>query len=151
MADTATIEAAAGALATPEGDRATQRLHRAIMIGIAVTLVIAPFVFYPVFVMKVLCFALFALAFNLLLGYGGLLSFGHAAYFGMSSYVCAYAAKHFGLSTELSILLGVLVSAGLGLLFGALAIRRQGIYFAMITLALSPMVVFFSLPTPKLH
>ena len=149
MADTATIEAAAGALVTPEGDPATQRLHRAIMIGIAVALMIAPFVFYPVFVMKVLCFALFALAFNLLLGYGGLLSFGHAAYFGMSSYVCAYAAKHFGLSTELSILLGVLVSAGLGLLFGALAIRRQGIYFAMITLALSQMVFFFSLQTPK--
>jgi branched-chain amino acid transport system permease protein len=112
-------------------------------------LLVAPYLAYPVFVMKVMCFALFALAFNLLLGYGGLLSFGHAAYFGMSSYVCAYAAKNWGLTPELAILSGVLVSAVLGLAFGALAIRRQGIYFAMITLALAQMVFFFSLQAPK--
>ncbi|WP_248310107.1 branched-chain amino acid ABC transporter permease [Bosea sp. WAO] len=119
------------------------------MIGIAIALVIAPFVAYPVFVMKVLCFALFALAFNLLLGYGGLLSFGHAAYFGMASYVCAYAAKHWGFNPEFAILAGTGVAALLGLVFGSLAIRRQGIYFAMITLALAQMVFFFSLQTPR--
>ncbi|MDU0342654.1 branched-chain amino acid ABC transporter permease [Bosea sp. ZW T0_25] len=119
------------------------------MIGIAIALVIAPFVAYPVFVMKVLCFALFALAFNLLLGYGGLLSFGHAAYFGMASYVCAYAAKHWGFNPEFAILAGTGVAAILGLVFGSLAIRRQGIYFAMITLALAQMVFFFSLQTPR--
>lgn len=132
-----------------EAERSTQRLHRNIMILIAVLLALAPFVLYPVFVMKVLCFALFALAFNLLLGYGGLLSFGHAAYFGMASYVCAYTAKIWGLSPELAILAGTAVAAALGALFGSLAIRRQGIYFAMITLALAQMVYFFSLQTPK--
>jgi branched-chain amino acid transport system permease protein len=120
-----------------------------VFIGLAVALVVAPFVAYPVFVMKVLCFALFACAFNLLLGYGGLLSFGHAAYFGMASYVSAYTAKHWGLTPELAILLGTAVSALLGLAFGSLAIRRQGIYFAMITLALAQMAFFFSLQTPR--
>ncbi|MDF2687357.1 MAG: branched-chain amino acid transport system / permease component family protein [Microvirga sp.] len=136
-------------LAASETDRGTERLHRNILIGLAVALAIAPFVAYPVFVMKVLCFALFALAFNLLLGYGGLLSFGHAAYFGMASYVCAYTAKNWGLTPELAILLGTAVAAGLGTVFGALAIRRQGIYFAMITLALAQMAFFFSLQTPR--
>lgn len=111
-------------------------------------LVVAPFVLYPVFLMKVLCFALFAAAFNLLLGYGGLLSFGHAAYFGMASYVSAHAAKIWGLTPELAILSGTLVAAVLGLVFGALAIRRQGIYFAMVTLAFAQMVYFFSLQAP---
>ncbi len=148
MADIAATEAPAAVL-PGETDKGTLRLHRAIMIGIAIALVIAPFVAYPVFVMKVLCFALFALAFNLLLGYGGLLSFGHAAYFGMASYVCAYTAKNWDLTPELAILLGTAVSGGLGLVFGALAIRRQGIYFAMITLALAQMVFFFSLQTPR--
>lgn len=143
------IEAPAGAIALAETSRGTQRLHRAVFVGLAAVLLAAPFVVYPVFLMKVLCFALFALAFNLLLGYGGLLSFGHAAYFGMASYVCAYAAKRLGLPPEISILAGVAVSALLGLVFGALAIRRQGIYFAMITLALAQMVFFFSLQTPK--
>ena len=81
---------------------------------------------YPVFLMKVLCFALFACAFNLLIGYVGLMSFGHAAYFGMGSYVSAYMAKRYGLSAELSIILGGLTGGGLGLVFGWLAIRRQG-------------------------
>lgn len=149
MADIASTDAPAAGPALSETDDSTARLHRNILIGLAVLLVIAPFVAYPVFVMKVLCFALFALAFNLLLGYGGLLSFGHAAYFGMASYVCAYTAKSWGLTPELAILLGTGVAAGLGLVFGALAIRRQGIYFAMITLALAQMVFFFSLQTPR--
>jgi branched-chain amino acid transport system permease protein len=140
---------AAGGVALAETDRGTEQLHRYIFIGIALALAVAPFVAYPVFVMKVLCFALFALAFNLLLGYGGLLSFGHAAYFGMASYVSAYAAKVWGFNPEFAILLGAGVAAVLGLAFGALAIRRQGIYFAMITLALAQMVFFFSLQTPR--
>lgn len=148
MADLS-VEAPAGGLALEETNRSTERLHKAILIGIALSLLVAPFVVYPVFVMKVLCFALFALAFNLLLGYGGLLSFGHAAYFGMASYVCAYSAKVWGLDPAVAIIAGTLVAAVLGLAFGALAIRRQGIYFAMITLALSQMVFFFSLQTPK--
>nr|WP_244936622.1 branched-chain amino acid ABC transporter permease [Methylobacterium currus] len=128
----------------PEG-RDAKTFHRLVFVIIAVLLAVLPFLLYPVFLMKVLCFALFALAFNLLLGYGGLLSFGHAAYFGMASYVTAYAAKVWGLTPELAILGGTLVAALLGLVFGALAIRRQGIYFSMITLALAQMVFFFSL------
>ncbi len=120
-------------------------LHRLIFLGIAAALVVAPFVLYPVFLMKGLCYALLALAFNLLLGYGGLLSFGHAAFFGMASYVCATAARSWGLSPELAILAGAAAAGVLGLVFGALAIRRQGIYFAMITLALAQMVYFFCL------
>jgi len=113
-------------------------------IGLAVALA-APFVLYPVFVMKVLCFALFACAFNLLIGFAGLLSFGHAAFFGGAAYITAHSAKVWGLPPELSILLGAAFSAVLGLGFGALAIRRQGIYFAMITLALAQMVFFMAL------
>ena len=109
---------------------------------------LAPAVLYPVFLMKVLCFALFACAFNLLIGYVGLLSFGHAAYFGMGSYVAAWVAKNWGLSAELCILLGGLTGAGLGVVFGWLAIRRSGIYFSMITLALAQMVYFFCVQAP---
>jgi branched-chain amino acid transport system permease protein len=108
-------------------------------------LVIAPFYLYPLFLMQALCFALFACAFNLLIGYVGLLSFGHALYFGWASYLSAYAAKVWGFSPELAILTGAAVAAGLGLITGALAIRRQGIYFAMITLALAQMMYFFAL------
>jgi branched-chain amino acid transport system permease protein len=110
--------------------------------------VVAPAVVYPVFLMKVLCFALFACAFNLLIGYGGLLSFGHALYFGWAAYVCAYAAKAWHLPSELAILIGTLLAAGLGLVAGAVAIRRQGIYFAMITLALAQMMYFFAVEAP---
>ncbi len=149
MTDLATTEAPAGGSALAETDGSTERLHRNLFIALAALLVVAPFVAYPVFVMKVLCFALFAVAFNLLLGYGGLLSFGHAAYFGMASYVSAYTAKQWALTPELAILLGTAVAALLGTVFGALAIRRQGIYFAMITLALAQMVYFFSLQTPR--
>ena len=129
--------------------KTTENLHRLIFIGLAVGLIVAPFAAYPFFLMKVLCFALFACAFNLLLGYGGLLSFGHAAYFGMASYVSAYTAKHWGLTPELAILLGTAAAAVLGFVFGSLAIRRAGIYFAMITLALAQMAFFFSLQTPR--
>jgi branched-chain amino acid transport system permease protein len=109
---------------------------------------VAPFLFYPVFVMKVLCFALFACAFNLLLGYTGLLSFGHAAFLGWAGYVTGHLVKVMGLPIELGILAGVGTSAVLGYLFGSLAIRRSGIYFAMITLALAQMVYFVALQVP---
>lgn len=144
MADTAALDAAPIAAALPES-RDDKALQRKIFIGLAVLLVLAPLVLYPVYLMKVLCFALFALAFNLLLGYGGLLSFGHAAYFGMASYLSAYSAKMWGLTPEVAILLGTATAALLGLIFGALAIRRQGIYFSMITLALAQMAFFFAL------
>nr|WP_245453218.1 branched-chain amino acid ABC transporter permease [Aquibium carbonis] len=123
-------------------------LHMVIFAGLLVLGLIAPYVLYPVFVMKVLCFALFACAFNLLLGFGGLLSFGHAAYFGGASYVSAHAAKIWGLSPELAILAGTGAAAVLGLAIGSLAIRRQGIYFAMVTLAFAQMVFFFSVQAP---
>lgn len=108
-------------------------------------LVAAPWVVYPAFLMKALCFALFAAAFNLLLGYAGLLSFGHAAFFGGAAYVTAHAAKVWGWPPELAILGGTLAAAALGLVLGALAIRRQGIYFAMTTLALAQMLFFLFL------
>ena len=126
----------------------TPRHHLVIFTGLLVLLLIAPSVLYPVFLMKVLCFALFASALNLLLGFGGLLSFGHAAFFGASSYVAAHAAKVWGFNPEFAILLGVAASAVLGLVIGALAIRRQGIYFAMVTLAFAQMVYFFALQAP---
>jgi branched-chain amino acid transport system permease protein len=110
--------------------------------------VIAPSFVYPVFLMKALCFALFACAFNLLIGYVGLLSFGHALFFGWASYVSAYAAKVWGLDPALAILAGTAVAAGLGLVAGAIAIRLQGIYFAMITLALAQMMYFFAVQAP---
>ncbi|HEY3177359.1 MAG TPA: branched-chain amino acid ABC transporter permease [Casimicrobiaceae bacterium] len=117
-----------------------------------VALAIAPFVgIYPVFLMKALCFALFACAFNLLLGFGGLLSFGHAMFLGTAGYVSAHAAKVWGLPFELSVLTGTAAAAALGALVGALAIRRQGIYFAMITLAIAQMMFFFYLQTPFTH
>jgi branched-chain amino acid transport system permease protein len=111
-------------------------------------IVLGPALLYPVFLMKVLCFALFACAFNLLIGYLGLLSFGHAAYFGMGSYVSAWVAKTWGLPAEACILLGGLSGAALGAAFGWLAIRRSGFYFAMITLALAQMLYFLCLEAP---
>ena len=111
-------------------------------------IVICPFVLYPVFLMRVLCMALFACAFNLMIGYVGLLSFGHAAYFGMGAYVTAWTMKHWHLDAFLSIALGGVTGAVFGLVLGYLAIRRSGIYFAMITLALAQMVYFFCLEAP---
>lgn len=127
---------------------AMPRLHAAIFLGLLGFFLVAPLFLYPVFLMKVMCFVLFACAFNLLLGYGGLLSFGHAAFFGSASYVSAHAAKEWGLSPELCVLLGTGAAAVLGLVIGSLAIRRQGIYFAMVTLAFAQMVYFFSLQAP---
>ena len=115
-------------------------------LAMALAFIVAPFVgVYPVFLMKALCFALYACAFNLLIGYGGLLSFGHAMFLGVAGYASAYTAKQWGFSPELAILFATALSALLGLVSGAIAIRRQGIYFAMITLALSQMIYFFSL------
>ena len=123
----------------------TQAIAFLLMVALVV---FSPFVLYPVFLMKVLCFALFACAFNLLIGYVGLLSFGHAAFFGMGSYLSAWSVKHWGVSAEIAILLGGLTGAAFGLVLGWLAIRRQGLYFAMITLALAQMVYFFCLQAP---
>jgi branched-chain amino acid transport system permease protein len=108
----------------------------------------APFIGYPIFLMKVLCFALFACAFNLLIGFTGLLSFGHAMFFGGAAYLCAYAAKAWGFTPELAVLFGTLGAAVLGYFVGWLAVRRQGIYFAMVSLALSQMVYFICVQAP---
>jgi branched-chain amino acid transport system permease protein len=110
--------------------------------------VVAPFVVYPVFLMNALCWALFAGAFNLLFGFVGLLSFGHAAYFGGAAYVTAYLMKNYGLTPELGILAGTAAATVMGAVFGAVAIRRQGIAFAMVTLALAQLLYFFALQTP---
>ncbi|EOQ37532.1 branched-chain amino acid ABC transporter permease [Brucella abortus] len=124
----------------------------AIVLGIAlVGLIAAPFMVYPIFLMKMLCFALFASAFNLLLGYTGILSFGHAAFFGGAAYVTAHAVKEWGVSPELGLVLGILAAAALGLVIGYLAIRRQGIYSTMITLALAHMFFFFCLQASFTH
>lgn len=127
-----------------------RRRERDASLGIAMAVMVAlfiaaPFVVYPIFLMKALCFALFACAFNLLIGYVGLASFGHALFFGWASYVTAYAAKAWGLPPELAVILGTIAAAGLGAIAGTVAIRRQGIYFAMITLALAQMMYFFAL------
>jgi len=123
------------------------KLLYGILVLIALLLPFQDFI-YLVFAMKVLCFALFACAFNLLLGFTGLLSFGHAAFFGTAAYITAYFCKEVGLSPELGIILGVVGSGILGYLIGSLAIRRQGIYFAMVTLALSQMVYFLAVQLP---
>ena len=127
------------------GDNRHQKIAFVLM---AAFFAIAPAVVYPVFLMKVMCFALFACAFNLLIGYVGLLSFGHAMFLGMAGYVSAHAAKVWGVTPELAILLGTACAAVLAWVAGFLAIKRQGIYFAMITLALAQMVYFFSLQAP---
>ncbi len=127
---------------------AEARYHRRAFVVMMALFIAAPAVVYPVFVMKALCFGLFACAFNLLLGFGGLLSFGHAMFLGMAGYVSAHAAKVWGLPPELAILAGTAASTVLGVFAGLLAIRRQGIYFAMITLALAQMVFFFCLQAP---
>jgi branched-chain amino acid transport system permease protein len=127
-----------------------RRRETAASLGVAFAVMVvlfgaAPFVVYPIFLMKALCFALFACAFNLLIGYVGLISFGHALFFGWASYLTAYTAKAWGWPPELAIIIGTAAAAALGLVVGSLAIRRQGIYFAMITLALSQMMYFFAL------
>jgi branched-chain amino acid transport system permease protein len=134
--------------ATPTGARATARLEWLLVALGIVAVLAAPFFLYPIFLMKIMCFALFACAFNLLLGYTGLLSFGHAAFFGGAAYFCAHAVKDWGWPPEAGILLGTAGAAALGLVMGFFAIRRQGIYFAMITLALAQMFFFFCVQAP---
>src|SRR5664279_486198 len=128
--------------------------NRRALLGYAVLValaMVAPFVVYPILLMKCLCFALFACAFNLLIGYTGLLSFGHAAFFGVAGYLAGYALKEWGVSAEVAMLLGMAGSAVLGFLIGSLAVRRQGIYFAMITLALAQLVYFICVQVPLTH
>src|SRR6476659_2481666 len=123
-----------------------------VFVIMALLLAAVPFTgIYPFFVMQALCFALLACAFNLLIGYGGLLSFGHAMFLGTAGYISAHALKVWGLSPELGILVGTVGAAALGVVTGAVAIRRQGIYFAMITLALSQLLYFIYLQTPLTH
>jgi branched-chain amino acid transport system permease protein len=119
-----------------------------VVLGLLGLGVVAPFLIYPVFVMQALCFAIYASAFNLLFGYTGLLSFGHAAFFGFAAYVTGHSVKVIGLTPEIGILLGGLTGAALGAVIGGIAIRRQGIYFAMITFALAEVVYFVCLQAP---
>ena len=148
MADTALK-----ATATPRDSKAPAVNSLSIIVlGIAlVGLLAAPFMVYPIFLMQMLCFALFASAFNLLLGYTGILSFGHAAFFGGAAYITAHTVKIWGVTPELGLVLGVLAAAALGLVIGYLAIRRQGIYSTMITLALAQMFFFFCLQATFTH
>ena len=138
----ATAQEAAPALEAPSATGRHQLVAFVVMIAF---FVVAPFFIYPLFLMKALCFALFACAFNLLIGYVGLLSFGHAMFLGSAGYASAYAAKIWGFPPELAILSGTAVAGLLGVLMGALAIRSKGIYFANITLAFAQMIFFFSL------
>jgi branched-chain amino acid transport system permease protein len=141
------------AIAQSAARRAASRnamLVPSVVMGVA--LAVAPFAgIYPVFIMKALCFALFACAFNLLLGFGGLLSFGHAMFLGTAGYVTAHVAKEWGVTPEVAIVAGTAASGILGAVVGALTIRRQGIYFAMITLAIAQMMYFFYLQAPFTH
>src|SRR5215217_7699534 len=124
-------------------------MNKKVLYAVALLLALgAPFYLYPVFLMKVLCFALFACAFNLLIGFTGLLSFGHAAFFGSAGYITGHLLKVLGLPFELGLLAGTSLAALLGLLMGLLAIRRHGIYFTMITLALAQMLYFIFLQAP---
>lgn len=141
----------AGFIGLGSKERPKLSVQKLLLVVGLVGLIWAPFFIYPIFVMKVLCFALFACAFNLLLGYAGLLSFGHATFFGGAAYFTAHAVKEWGLPPELGILIGVAGASLLGLVMGFVAIRRQGIYFAMITLALSYMFYFFCLQAAFTH
>ncbi|MFN0160747.1 MAG: branched-chain amino acid ABC transporter permease [Burkholderiales bacterium] len=127
------------------------RAQRIALVAMAAFFLLAPLVVYPVFLMKAMCFALFACAFNLLIGYGGLLSFGHAMFLGTAGYATAHAAKVWGLPPEFAILFGTACAALLGVVTGLLAIRRQGIYFAMTTLALAQMIYFYYLQAAFTH
>lgn len=139
------MSAVSSVRAEPRASVAIKMLAVAAALG---AVLVAPSVFYSIFLMKLLCFALFAAAYNLVFGYVGLLAFGHAAFFGASAYVTGFCALRLGLTPELSILAGMLVSTLLGVLFGWLAIRRQGLYFAMITLSLAQIVSFYAVQAP---
>ena len=145
----ATAPSAAAALQGSSGLTTPMRVLYVALLAFALA---APAIgIYPVFMMKLLCFALFACAFNLLLGFTGLLSFGHAAFFGFAAYVTGWLVKEQHWTPELGLLAGLATGALLGLLFGLIAIRRQGIYFAMITLALAQMVFFLCVQAPFTH
>ncbi|MEH2469633.1 branched-chain amino acid transport system permease protein [Nitrobacteraceae bacterium AZCC 2161] len=137
--------------AIPEPRRGTSDAMIAFVIMTALLVVVPLTGVYPFFVMQALCFALLACAFNLLIGYGGLLSFGHAMFLGTAGYFTAHALKVWGVTPELGILIGTVGAAALGVITGVIAIRRQGIYFAMITLALSQLLYFVYLQTPFTH
>ncbi|QTL04978.1 ABC transporter permease [Aquabacter sp. L1I39] len=141
-------EAAAGAHEALDAPPASPRTDMAAFLAMAGILTVAPALIYPGFLMKGMMFALFACAFNLIAGYGRLVSFGHAMFLGSAGYVCGYAAKSLGLTPELSILAGTGAAALLGLVSGWLAIRRTGIYFAMVTLAFAQMIYFVALQAP---
>src|SRR5271154_7634800 len=142
------LEAAIAAADMKSKDRRVSAIAFAIMVAL---IVIAPCFAYPFFVMQAMCFALFACAFNLLIGYVNLLSLGHAMFFGIASYACAHAAKEWGLEPVSAIAVGVAASAALGFVTGALAIRSAGIYFAMVTVAFSQMVFFVCVEAPFTH
>ena len=129
--------------------KSTRRIGYLTWLAVLAFLLLAPFIgVYPVFLMKALCFAIFACAFNLLLGYTGLLSFGHAAFMGSAAYATGWLVRSAGWSPELGVLAGTLIAGAIGLVVGLIAIRRQGIYFAMITLAMSQMIYFICLQAP---
>ena len=136
---------------TPVAVSGTSNLAKLALVALLALALVAPFGLYPIFLMKALCFALFACAFNLLLGYGGLLSFGHAAFFGGAAYIAAHVVKVLGWPPELGLIAGTAVAAVMGLVIGWLAIRRQGIYFAMVTLALAQMIYFVALEAKFTH
>jgi branched-chain amino acid transport system permease protein len=146
----ATVKEYVGAEVVPASQE-TGRHHIVAFVVMVAFFLVTPFVVSPVFLMKALCFGLFAAAFNLLVGYAGLLSFGHAMFLGSAGYVAAHTAKVWQVPPEVAIALGTLVATALGLVIGLLAIRRQGIYFSMITLALSQMIFFFCVQAPFTH
>tara|TARA_R100001129_G_scaffold166860_2_gene134107 strand:- start:17053 stop:18045 length:993 start_codon:yes stop_codon:yes gene_type:complete len=131
-----------------KSDSRSRMAQGLLFVILTIAVLVAPFFLYPVFVMQLLCFALFALAFNLLIGFTGLLSFGHAAFFGGAAYFAGHMIKVWGFPPLLGLILAALGAGVLGLVIGSLAIRRQGIYFAMITLALAQIVYFFALQLP---
>lgn len=143
-----TISTPATEMASPSHMRSSDHLWYGIAL---IVLLIVPYFIYPLFAAKVLCYCLFACAFNLLLGTSGLLSFGHAAFFGSAAYISGHALKVWGLPFELAALLGTLAAAGLGFIFGVVSIRRQGLYFAMITLAMAQMIYFLAFQLPFTH
>ncbi|MEI6738479.1 MAG: branched-chain amino acid ABC transporter permease [Pseudomonadota bacterium] len=124
------------------------KVTKTLYVVLLLAAIAAPFVGYPIFLMKCLCFALFACAFNLLIGFTGLLSFGHAMFFGVAAYVCGHAAKVWGFTPEVAIIFGTITAALIGYFVGWLAVRRQGIYFAMITLAMAQMIYFICVQVP---
>jgi len=137
---------APAAISSPGNGR---RIRTFALLAVIAFLALAPLGLHPAFLMKAMCFAIFACAFNLLMGYVGMLPFGHAAFFGVAGYMAAHAAKVWHLTPEVSVLLGTVLAALMGLLFGCIAIRRQGIYFAMITMALAQLVYFMCVRAPE--